>query len=85
MNKVTLRKCVCCKEMMDKRNLFRIVCSNSTPMFDPTGKAQGRGAYVCSNCAILEKSLKQSLSRALKTEISNEDYLAVIEGIKNCL
>jgi predicted RNA-binding protein YlxR (DUF448 family) len=37
-------------------------------IFDPTGKAAGRGAWLCKNADCIEKARKNnSLARALKT------------------
>lgn len=43
--------------------------------YDPTGRAAGRGAYVCKNaeCVKLAKK-KKSLSRSLKSPIDDELY-----------
>ena len=85
MLKQTLRKCVCCKEMKDKRELYRIVCFQTKVSFDNTGKASGRGAYLCSKCVECDKIKKVTLTRALKTDILDKDYVEIIQGIKNCL
>ena len=48
--KIPTRKCVGCGEMKEKKELIRIV---RTPegeiLLDATGKANGRGAYICNN------------------------------------
>jgi predicted RNA-binding protein YlxR (DUF448 family) len=43
---------------------------------DETGKAQGRGAYLCKqlDCWTGKIFLKDVMSRALKMSISNEDW-----------
>ena len=43
--------------------------------YDPTGRANGRGAYLCrcSECVMLAKK-KKALSRALRTEVSEDVY-----------
>ena len=39
-------------------------------VLDPTGRAAGRGAYVCRTAACLDKAItKGALSRALKTPL----------------
>ena len=73
-----LRKCVACNEMQSKDKLFRIVRTAEGIIFDKTGKAQGRGAYVCKNKACLnqafkKKSFNRSLRQAVPTEVF--DYL----------
>lgn len=74
--KVPYRKCVACQEMMPKKTLIRIVRTpDAETNVDLTGKASGRGAYLCANldCLLLAKK-KNSLARALKTKISDQVY-----------
>ena len=75
VRKVPLRKCIGCREMIDKHDLKRVV---KTPegkiMLDLSGKMNGRGAYVCS-LECLGKAMKnKGLSRSLKAEIPSEVY-----------
>lgn len=45
--KIPLRKSVVSGEIIDKRDLLRIVKNKEGEVFiDPTGKANGRGAYI---------------------------------------
>ncbi len=65
---VPIRTCVACRTSGDKRGLLRVVRdSEGIVHFDPTGKANGRGAYVCANesCISLAEK-KHSLGRSLK-------------------
>lgn len=75
------RTCIVCRQMQDKENLIRIVKNAEGDFFvDPTGKANGRGAYVCKNADCFAKLKKQKgLSRAFKCQI-NEDIYNKIEG-----
>ena len=58
--KTVLRKCVACNEMKDKRELFRVVRDKDGQVFlDSTGKANGRGAYVCRQDSCIEKDFKK--------------------------
>jgi hypothetical protein len=59
---------------LDKRSLIRIVRTEAGPQLDPTGKAQGRGAYVHDDqTSCWEAALKGGLARALKIELSPAD------------
>ena len=62
------RTCVVCRSTTAKRALHRIVRSPSGAVgYDPTGKAPGRGAYLCGQPACLEAALRRgSIQRALK-------------------
>lgn len=59
-----------CRQTLDKRSLIRIVRTEAGPQLDPTGKAQGRGAYVHDQTSCWEAALKGGLARALKIELS---------------
>jgi predicted RNA-binding protein YlxR (DUF448 family) len=69
------RTCVVCRTTTDKRDLIRIV---RTPegqiVLDATGKANGRGMYLCKTQECWEKGLKKDrLSHALKISVAEED------------
>lgn len=73
------RQCHVCKAMRPKAELLRVV---RTPdgrfMLDPTGKAQGRGAYVCLSAACIAKGVKtRYLNRAFKCTVPDEVYQEV--------
>ena len=83
--KIPLRKCTGCGEMFDKRTLVRVVKSpDGEVSLDLTGKASGRGAYVCKNPNCLNMARKKkAFERAFGTEISDEVYTNMEEEIKN--
>jgi predicted RNA-binding protein YlxR (DUF448 family) len=62
------RTCVVCRSTTAKRALHRIVRSPAGSIsYDPTGKAPGRGAYLCGQPACLEAARRRgSIQRALK-------------------
>ena len=57
--KIPERMCVSCRNMKPKKDLLRVVrAADGTVKIDVTGKASGRGAYICikNECvAIAEK------------------------------
>jgi predicted RNA-binding protein YlxR (DUF448 family) len=63
---------------MPKKALIRIVRTTEGVKVDLTGKAPGRGAYIHGLRSCWEKALKGPVSRALKTELSNEDRQALL-------
>ena len=65
--KIPLRKSVVSNEVIDKRDLLRIVKNKEGQVFiDPTGKANGRGAYIkLDNAEALEAKKKKVFNRAL--------------------
>lgn len=81
--KIPQRMCVGCQEMKNKKELLRIV---RTPegeiVIDSTGKKSGRGAYVCSNEACLNKAFKEKrLEKALKETVDPTIYEQLRLGI----
>ena len=76
MKKIPQRTCMGCNQKKDKRELIRIVKdSNQNISIDKTGKANGRGAYICNDINWLEKVIKNKrLERALETNISDDIY-----------
>ena len=65
--KIPLRKSVVSNEVIDKRDLLRIVKNKEGQVFiDPTGKANGRGAYIkLDNAEALEAKKKKVFNAAL--------------------
>ena len=78
--KIPMRMCVGCREMKPKKELLRVVKpQEGDAHIDRTGKAQGRGAYVCQNVECLKKAQKtRALDRALDTKIE-ESVFAQLE------
>jgi uncharacterized protein len=66
--------CISCRERSAKRALIRIVRTPEGAVeIDPTGKRNGRGAYLCDDPACWARVLKSGfLAQALKTTIDTE-------------
>ncbi|NLM72417.1 MAG: YlxR family protein [Clostridiaceae bacterium] len=74
--KIPVRRCVGCQEKYDKRELLRIVRNNEGEIFvDPTGKKNGRGAYICKKMSCFEAARKsKALNREFSCDIPEEVY-----------
>ena len=79
--KIPMRMCVGCREMKPKAQLVRVVKpQEGEARIDRTGKAAGRGAYVCPQPECLRRARKsKALERALETAIGEEVY-ALLEA-----
>ncbi len=82
--KIPMRMCVGCREMKPKRELVRIVCSKEGAIaVDETGKAPGRGAYVCPIRGCLERAVKsRALERAFSRKVEKEVFDALASRIE---
>jgi predicted RNA-binding protein YlxR (DUF448 family) len=78
---VPQRTCVGCRTTASKRGLVRVVRSpEGRVAVDPTGKANGRGAYVCASPACWEVALKRGrLAQSLRMTIPDEDRQALAD------
>lgn len=76
MKTIPERTCIGCNEKKEKNELIRIVKNQEGNIeVDLTGKANGRGAYICKNIECLEKAIKtKKLERSLKTKIDLQIY-----------
>ena len=83
VKKVPLRRCAGCNEQKSKKEFVRVV---RTPegeiILDETGKANGRGVYLCPSKACLQKARKaKRLERNLDTSIPDEIYALLEEKL----
>lgn len=76
MKNIPQRTCMGCFQKKGKNELIRIVKNKKEEVFiDQTGKAQGRGIYICNDINCLEKLIKNNkLEQVLKVKISKEIY-----------
>ena len=79
--KIPMRMCIACKQMKPKGEMTRVVKNAEGEIFpDPTGKAQGRGAYICGAEECLKKLTdKKLLHKSFSTSVAPEVYRE-IEG-----
>ncbi|MBQ8323400.1 MAG: YlxR family protein [Clostridia bacterium] len=80
---VPMRMCIACREMKPKKEMTRVVRNADGEIFaDPTGKAAGRGAYVCSADGCLKKlNDKKLLNKAFSASVDPEVYRGVEEDV----
>lgn len=71
---VPQRMCVACRDHATKRALIRVVRTvEGTVDIDPTGRMNGRGAYLCGAATCWDRALKTGiLARALNVELPPE-------------
>lgn len=73
--KTPLRKCIGCGEMIAKKDMLRIIKTKDNEIkLDPTGKENGRGAYLhfnrdCFDQAVRTKGLERSFKMSIQADI----------------
>ena len=74
--KIPMRMCIACREMKPKQEMTRVVKNADGEIFaDPTGKAAGRGAYICSAEVCLKKLTdKKLLHKAFAANVDPSVY-----------
>lgn len=72
--KIPTRKCVGCGEMRDKKEMIRVIKTPEGEIcLDVTGRANGRGAYICNSADCLKKAVKnRGLEKSLKAQIPGD-------------
>ena len=83
MNK-PCRMCMVCRERKPKSELFRVIKKSSGEIdLDLTGKADGRGAYICKEGNCKEKLLKsKALNKSYKINVTQEVYDKILDKLK---
>jgi len=74
--KPPVRTCIGCGRGGDKRDLVRVVRSSEGDVeIDPSGKANGRGAYICRNPECFDAAIRRRrLNPALRVSLKEDDY-----------
>ena len=72
--KVPMRRCIGCMTSKEKHELIRIARYEGRITLDESGRAKGRGAYLCRHSkSCWEKAYKKkALERSLGTTIDEE-------------
>jgi uncharacterized protein len=84
---VPQRTCVVCRETDAKRTLTRIVrTADDGVQLDPTGKRNGRGAYLCSQLSCWQRAVESNvLDKALRTTLTADDRQRLSEAMKQII
>ncbi len=83
LKKIPMRTCVVTREKLEKKELLRVVKNKEGIVaIDPTGKANGKGAYLKKDAEVIKKARQNKiLDRVLETTIPDslyEDMLNII-------
>ena len=73
--KIPMRMCVVTREKYPKKELIRVVRTDSGVMVDESGKINGHGAYLKKDKEVFEKAKKSEvLDRVLETKVTDEVF-----------
>ena len=73
-----MRTCVGCRESKPKKDMIRVCCYEGELSVDVTGRAKGRGVYVCSDPECLAKVIKKkALCRGFRMGFGDDKLKAV--------
>lgn len=80
---IEMRRCVSCREIRHKSEFLRIVKNPAGEIaLDFTGKAPGRGAYLCKNEKCAADNLKRrKLDKPFKTKVPAEIYNEICAAV----
>lgn len=83
--KIPQRQCVGCREMKNKKDLIRVLKTESDGIIiDVTGKKNGRGAYICPNAECLRRAIaSKGLERSFKMPIDRSVYDSLEKELEN--
>ena len=83
---VRQRSCIACGKLAGKAELMRIVRNPSGAVsFDKTGRAPGRGAYVCSEECFAAAGKTRKLERSLKTKLDHDELERIAAEVSSAL
>ena len=83
--KIPMRKCVGCGEMKPKKELMRILKTETGEfVVDAAGKKNGRGAYICRSVECFKQAVKsRGLERSFKMPVDKRVYEDLKRSLEN--
>jgi len=74
--KPTLRRCVACRELLDRQQLWRVIRLAEGGMALDQG--MGRSAYLCTTQSCFEEAKRRKrLQKALRCQVADSIYTAL--------
>lgn len=83
--KIPMRRCIVSNEMKPKKEMLRIVKTPEGELaIDPTGKKNGRGAYVSIEPELIEKARKKRLfDKQFEMEVPDAFYQELYDYVEH--
>ncbi len=78
--KIPMRRCVGCMTSFPKKDVVRFVNADGKVMIDPSGRMNGRGAYLCRSLECFDAAMKKKrLTYALKVSLTPDEAASLRE------
>ena len=77
-----MRRCIGCMESKTKDELIRVTWYEGKLAVDTTGKAKGRGVYICKDKDCIAKAARKgAFARSLRVDPGREQIDRVVEEL----
>ena len=74
-----MRRCIACRESKPQDELIRFVLNGQDPVPDITGRAEGRGFYLCRNAECSKIAIKRkAFNRVCKRNLDEKEISRLI-------
>ena len=74
-----MRRCIACRESKPQDELIRFVLNGQDPVADTSGKAEGRGFYLCRNAECLKTAIKRkAFNRVCKRNLDEKEISRLV-------
>ncbi len=81
-----MRTCIGCRESKPKQDMIRVACYEGELSVDVTGRAKGRGVYICKDRECLEKAKKAgAIKRGFRMNFDSAELDRVYEELSQVM
>ena len=82
-NRIIYRRCVSCRAVLDRENLFKI--TNDSKFGLSIGTGTGRSAYICKvDTCLLNAEKKKRLQKSLRCKVEQSIFEKLKNQLKSC-
>ena len=79
-----MRRCIACRESKPQDELIRFVLNGQDPVVDISGRAEGRGFYLCMSEECARTAVKRkAFNRVCKRNLDEKEISSLIEQALN--
>ena len=81
-----MRTCIGCRESRPKEDMIRVACYEGEISVDVTGRAKGRGVYICRDVECMEKAKKSNaIKRGFRRDFDKEALTRVYDDLEQVI